>query len=259
MPGKDIHIKTKLAERRLTIGSWLSWGFGPVTEIMAKAGFDWLVIDMEHTSIDYAEAQQMIQVIDLSGCVPLVRVGDNDPLIIKRVLDSGAQGILVPMINTAEDARRAVNAAYYPPRGTRGVGLARAQSYGVEFQEYSRRALEETVIIVQIEHYLGVDNLESILAVDGVDGFIIGPYDLSGSLGHPGRFDQPDVLAALQRVEKVMQASPKPGGYHVVETSRSELQTRIDQGYRFLAYGDDMVIFAEQLKKEGQFLQSLER
>lgn len=252
-------LKQKLAQRRLTIGSWLSWGFSPVTEIMARAGFDWLVIDLEHTAIDYAQAYQMIQTIDLAGCVPLVRVGDNDKLIIKRVLDSGAQGIVVPMINTAEEAKQAVDAAYYPPQGTRGVGLSRAQGYGVDFQGYRQRALEETVIIVQIEHYLGVNNLEDILAVDGIDGFIIGPYDLSGSLGHPGKFDHPDVLSALQRVEQVMNASPKPGGYHVVQTNREELQTRIQQGYRFLAYGDDMVIFAQQLKDEGQFLQSLNR
>jgi 2-keto-3-deoxy-L-rhamnonate aldolase RhmA len=224
---------------------------------MAKAGFEWLVIDLEHTAIDYSQAHQMIQTIDLAGCVPLVRVGDNDKLIIKRVLDSGAQGIVVPMINTAEEAKQAVDAAYYPPRGSRGVGLSRAQGYGVDFHGYRQRALEETVIIVQIEHYQGVNNLEAILAVDGIDGFIIGPYDLSGSLAHPGKFDHPDVLSALQRVEQVMHASAKPGGYHVVQTLQDELKKRIDQGYRFLAYGDDMVIFAQQLETEGRFVRSL--
>jgi 2-keto-3-deoxy-L-rhamnonate aldolase RhmA len=250
-------LKQKLVQSRVTIGSWLSWGFSPITEIMAKAGFEWLVIDLEHTAIDYSEAYQMIQTIDLAGCAPLVRVGDNDKLIIKRVLDSGAQGIVVPMINTAEEARRAVDAAYYPPRGTRGVGLSRAQSYGVDFHGYRQWALEETVIIAQIEHYLGVNNLEDILAVDGIDGFIIGPYDLSGSLGHPGKFDHPDVLDALQRVEQVMNISSKPGGYHVVQTNREELQFRMDQGYRFLAYGDDMVIFAEKLRAEGKYITSI--
>jgi 2-dehydro-3-deoxyglucarate aldolase len=250
-------LKQKLALKKLTIGSWLSWGFSPVTEIMARAGFEWLVIDMEHTAIDYTQAHQIIQTIDLAGCVPLVRVGDNDKLIIKRVMDSGAQGIVVPMINSPEEAERAVDAAYYPPRGTRGVGLSRAQGYGMDFQGYRKRAFEETVIIVQIEHYQGVNNLEAILAVDGIDGFIIGPYDLSGSLGHPGQFDHPDVLAALNKVEQVMKISSKPGGYHVVQTSRDELQNRIDQGYRFMAYGDDMVIFAQQLEAEGRFVQSL--
>jgi len=252
-----INLKQKLAQRRLTIGSWLSWGFSPVTEIMAKAGFDWLVVDMEHTAIDYAEAMQMIQTIELAGCVPLVRVGDNDPLIIKRVLDSGAHGILVPMINSAEEARRAVAAAYYPPKGTRGVGLSRAQDYGVGFPAYRERALEQTVVIVQIEHIRAVENLEAILAVDGVDGFIIGPYDLSGSLNQPGNFDHPDVREALGRVNSVMHDSPKPGGYHVVATNQEELRKRIDEGYKFIAYGDDMVMFAEKVKMEKEFLQSL--
>jgi 2-dehydro-3-deoxyglucarate aldolase len=249
-----INLKKKLARRELTIGSWLSWGFSPMTEVMTQAGFEWLVIDLEHTAIDYAEAHQMIQTIDLAGCVPLVRVGSNDPLIIKRVLDCGAEGILVPMVNSAEEARRAVDAAYYPPRGKRGVGLSRAQGYGMEFHAYRERAVEQTIVIVQIEHIRAVENLEAILAVDGVDGFIIGPYDLSGSLNEPGNFDHPDVQKALQRVQEVMNASEKPGGYHVVQTSHDELRQRIDEGYRFIAYGDDMVIFAQKVKDEGQFL-----
>ena len=252
-----INLKKKLALRELTIGSWLSWGFSPMTEVMARAGFDWLVIDLEHTAIDYAEAHQMIQTIDLAGCVPLVRVGNNDPLIIKRVLDSGAEGILVPMVNSAEEAQRAVDAAYYPPYGKRGVGLSRAQGYGVDFHAYREWSLEQTVVIVQVEHIRGVENLESILSVDGVDGFIIGPYDLSGSLKQPGNFDHPDVQEALNRVQDLMRSSEKPGGYHVVHTRHDELRRCIEEGYRFIAYGDDMVIFAEKVREEGQFLASL--
>ena len=249
-----INLKKKLERRELTIGSWLSWGFSPMTEVMTQAGFEWLVIDLEHTAIDYADAHQMIQTIDLAGCVPLVRVGSNDPLIIKRVLDSGAEGILVPMVNSAEEAQRAVDAAYYPPRGNRGVGLSRAQGYGMDFHAYREQALEQTIVIVQIEHIQGVDNLESILSVDGVDGFIIGPYDLSGSLNEPGNFEHPDVLKALHRVQEVMKVSEKPGGYHVVQTDHDELRKRIEEGYRFIAYGDDMVMFAQKVKDEGRFL-----
>ncbi len=253
-----INLKEKLNRRELTIGSWLSWGFSPTTEVMARSGFEWLVIDMEHTAIDYAEAHQMIQTIDLAGCVPLVRVGDNDPLIIKRVFDCGAHGILVPMINSPDEARLAVEAAYYPPKGTRGVGLSRAQDYGIGFHDYRARALEQTVVIVQIEHMQGVENLEAILAVEGVDGFIIGPYDLSGSLNQPGNFDHPDVKKALERVSVIMNDSPKPGGYHVVSTNHEELRQRINEGYKFIAYGDDMVMFAEKVKTEIEFIQSLE-
>ncbi|MFH0882966.1 MAG: aldolase/citrate lyase family protein [bacterium] len=253
----SIRLKEALANRELTIGSWLSWGFSPITEVMAKSGFDWLVIDVEHTAIDYAEMHQMIQTIDLAGCVPLVRVGDNDPLIIKRALDSGAAGVIIPMINTAEQASKAVSAAYYPPKGTRGVGLSRAQDYGMGFPEYRERSLNETIVIVQIEHVDAVANLEAILAVDGVDGFIVGPYDLSGSVNQPGNFDHPEVKAALEKVEKVMRSSGKPGGIHVVHTDHKQLRVRIEAGYSFIAYGDDMVFFAEKMRDESAFLRSI--
>jgi len=254
---KPINLKQKLLKKELTIGSWLSWGFSPMTEVMARSGFEWLVVDMEHTAIDYSEAHQMIQTIDLAGCVPLVRVGANDPLIIKRVLDCGAHGILVPMINSVEDARSAVDAAYYPPKGKRGVGLSRAQNYGIGFQSYRERAIKETVVIVQIEHIQGVENLKEILSVDGVDGFIIGPYDLSASMNQPGNFDHPDVIEALNRVTAIMKDSEKPGGYHVVSTRQEELQKRIKEDYRFIAYGDDMVMFAEKVRDETDCIKSL--
>lgn len=252
-----LELKQALSGRETTIGSWLSWGFSPVTEVMAKSGFDWLVIDKEHTAIDYGEMHQMIQTIDLAGCVPLVRVGDNDPLIIKRALDSGAAGVVVPMINTAEQARRAVSAAYYPPLGTRGVGLSRAQAYGVGFPEYRERSREETVVIVQIEHVDGAANLKEILAVEGVDGFIVGPYDLSGSVNQPGNFDNPEVKAALEKIEEVMRSSEKPGGIHVVHSDHELLRQRIEAGYSFIAYGDDMVFFAEKMRDEALFLAQL--
>jgi len=250
-------LKTKLYNKDLTIGSWLSWGFSPITEVMATAGFVWLVIDLEHTALDYDQTHQMIQVIDLAGCVPLVRVGDNHPLIIKRVLDCGASGIIVPMVNSVEDAERAVASAYYPPRGNRGVGLSRAKGYGMAFTGYRERALEQTIVIVQIEHVLGVKNMEAILSVDGVDGFIIGPYDLSGSVNQPGNFHHPAVLEMLDRVQHIMKASGKPGGYHVVHTKQDELLNRIEEGYRFIAYGDDMVMFAQKVKDEVKLFQHL--
>lgn len=256
MKKKD-DLKKKLKQKKLTIGSWLSWGSGSITEIMAKAGFDWLVIDMEHTCIDYSDAQQMIQIIDLASCTPLVRVGSNDPLIIKRVLDCGAKGIIVPMVNTVDDAKKAVSSAYYPPRGNRGVGLSRAQGYGLEFNKYRKTSIEETVVLVQIEHIEGVENLEFILDVDGVDGFIVGPYDLSGSVGQPGDFEHPDVREAFSKISQIIKNSKKPGGIHIVHTRHNEIRGRIDEGYRFIAYGDDMVIFAEKIKEISSFIDSI--
>jgi len=126
-------LKDKLKKKELTLGSWITIGDQIVAEIMANSGFDWLTIDMEHSAITLDIAQDLIRTIKLSKCVPLVRVGENNPLIIKRVLDAGAYGVIVPMVNSREDAEKAVNSVKYPPKGFRGVGLARAQNYGFSF------------------------------------------------------------------------------------------------------------------------------
>jgi len=252
-----LSLKTKLKNNQLTIGSWLSFGFPPIAEMMAKAGYDWLVVDMEHTGIATNEMFQMIQVIDLAGCTPLVRVGANDPLLIKRAMDSGAHGVIVPMICTPDEAKMAVDSIYYPPRGSRGVGLSRAQDYGLGFERYKEWAEKETILIAQIEHYTAADSIDEILAVDGVDGFIIGPYDLSGSLGHPGNFGHPDVVACLDKVTAGMQRSPKAGGVHVVMPDEDLLRKRVEEGYTFVAYGDDMVFLAEKLRDDSAIVNDL--
>jgi 2-dehydro-3-deoxyglucarate aldolase len=180
-----------------------------------------------------------------------VRLSDHDPAQIKRVLDAGATGIIAPMVNTAEQAAAVVSAATYPPRGTRGVGLARAQQYGVGFPEYLHRMERDLVCIMQVEHIDGVDNLEAILAVDGVDGFFIGPYDLSASLGYPGQFDRPEVAAAMERVAKVVARPEVLAGVHVVEPEADRLRQVIEDGYRFVAYASDMLLFAHHLQAIG--------
>lgn len=250
-------LKQRIANKELTIGSWLSFAYSPVCEMMAKAGFDWLVIDMEHTPIDYSQAEQLIQIIDLAGCIPLVRVGANDPLIIKRVMELGAFGVLVPQVATVDQAKQAVDSVYYPPVGSRGAGLYRAQNYGLGFHDYLDWAQSNSIVIVQIEHIDGVRNLEDILTVEGVDGFIVGPYDLSASLGQAGNFDHTSVSKALEEVQKVAESSHKVGGYHVVHSNQAELQERIAQGYTFLAYGDDMVFMSEKLAAESAFIKGL--
>jgi 2-dehydro-3-deoxyglucarate aldolase len=254
---KNSALKHRLNKREMTIGSWLSFAYSPLCEMMAKAGFDWLVIDMEHTPIDYSQAEQLIQIIDLAGCVPLVRVGANDPLIIKRVMEMGAYGILVPQVTTAEEAKQAVESVYYPPLGTRGAGLYRAQDYGLGFHDYLEWAQTNSIVIVQIEHVDGVQNLEEILAIEGVDGFIVGPYDLSASVGQAGNFEHPAVAEALQEIQKIAQSSRKVGGYHIVQSNHAELEERIQQGYTFIAYGDDMVFMAEKLSAESAFIRKI--
>lgn len=250
-------LRARLAAGDVLLGSWLSFAFPPVTEMFARAGFDFLVIDQEHAAIGAADCLAMIQVIDLCGVAPWVRVGANDPRLMKRALDSGASGIVVPMVNSADEARAAVAGCRYPPAGARGAGLFRAQDYGLGFGSYRPKADAETVVVVQIEHVDAVRNLEEILAVPGVDAFIVGPYDLSGSAGRPGRYDHPSVQDALSEVERVMRSSPKPGGFHVVHSGGVELERRLEAGYRLIAYGDDMVFLAEKLDEERTRLRAI--
>jgi len=235
-----MNLKQKLTEKIITIGSWITLAHPAIAEIMAKAGFDWLAIDLEHSVITIREVEELIRVIDLCRVTPLVRLSVNDPVQIKRVMDAGAYGIIVPMVNSADDAQSAVSAVRYPPYGNRGVGLARAQSYGADFEKYKEWLENEPVVIVQIEHIKALNNLEKILEVDGVDGFIVGPYDLSGSLGIPGQFDHPLMSEAMERIISEGPESGKAPGIHVVEPNIEELKQRIDQGYRFLAYSIDI-------------------
>ena len=235
-------LKEKLRMGELTIGSWITLAHPAIAEIMARTGFDWLTVDLEHSVITIREAEELIRVIDLCGVVPLVRLSANDPIQIKRVMDAGAYGVIVPMVNSAEEARKAVESVRYPPDGKRGVGLARAQGYGSSFEQYKEWVNQESIVIVQVEHIKAVENLEAILAVEGVDGFIVGPYDLSGSLGIPGQFDNELMIEAMSKIQMCMKSFSKIPGYHVVEPDVDQLQQRLREGYRFLAYSVDIRI-----------------
>ncbi len=242
-------LKEKLKNKELTVGSWLSIANPAVAEIMAKAGVDWLAIDMEHGSFSADQCQELIRVIDLCGVVPLVRVGANDPLLIKRAMDAGAKGVIVPTVNSARDAAAAVNAVKYPPHGTRGVGLARAQGYGTAFDEYVQKNDRESVVIVQIEHKDALEDLEGILGVNGIDGFIVGPYDLSASLGVAGDFKASEMEEALSKIVKAAKKKSVAAGYHVVFPDTKLVDEKIKQGYTFIAYSVDFLLLGENIRR----------
>jgi len=232
-------LKRRLSCGQLTIGSWITLAHPAIAEIMSRAGFDWLAVDLEHSVITIREAEELIRVISLCGVPPLVRLTSNDQNQIKRVMDAGACGVIVPMVNSRADAERAVKSVHYPPFGERGVGLARAQGYGTGFANYREWLENEAVVIVQIEHIDAVNDLEAILMVPGVDGYIIGPYDLSASMGIPGEFNDQRLIAAIEKVRTTGIALGKPGGLHVVEPDSKKLREAIGKGFRFLAYSLD--------------------
>ncbi len=224
---------------RFSLGSWITIPHPSVGEVMVRAGFDWLTIDLEHSAITLESAAELIRTIDLAGASPLVRVGSHDANVIKRVMDAGAHGIIASTVNTPEQAAAIVAAVKYPPTGSRGVGLSRAQGYADEFDAHYRWLNEESIVFVQIEHHEAVANLEGILRVPGVDGFFIGPYDLSASLGIPGQLDDPKMIAALAEVRRVRETLQTVAGIHVVQPVPAEVEKKFADGYRFIAYGID--------------------
>jgi 2-dehydro-3-deoxyglucarate aldolase len=238
-------LKEKLKRREITLGTWITLGHTAIAEILSNCPFDWLTIDMEHSVIALSEAQHMIQVISRSGKVPLVRLSDQSPTLMKRVMDAGSAGVIVPNVKTVEEAQAAVAAVKYPPNGTRGVGLARAQGYGLDFHAYKSWVNEGSIVIVQIEHILGLENLRKILKVPGVDGMIIGPYDLSASIGLPGKLDDPKVEALVQKAAKIAVEMKRTAGFHVVQPDLKEVKLRIRQGFNFIGYSLDTIILGK--------------
>jgi 2-dehydro-3-deoxyglucarate aldolase len=236
----DKLIKFKLQQKKITIGSWITIGDTAIAEILANAGFDWLVIDLEHSCMDLQIASNLIQVIELSGVCSLVRITSNDSNQIKRVMDAGASGIIVPSVNSKLEAVRAVEATRYAPEGNRGVGLGRAQGYGAKFKEYLEWQIKNPIVVVMIENKQALPHLEEILTTSGVDAFLIGPYDLSCSLGIPGKFDDPIFIEALNFILATGKKVGCPTGIHVVEPDLTELDKAIKSGFNFIAYGVDI-------------------
>ena len=246
---KNKILKNKLNNNELTIGSWITIGHPSIPEILSNSSFDWLTIDMEHNSIDNSMMQNLISVIQSKDIAALVRVSKNEEVAIKHALDAGADGIIVPMVKNKDDARKAIEYAKYPPLGKRGVGLSRAQNYGFSFDDYKEWQANNLVVIAQIEHIDGVNNLKEIIEVEGIDAIIIGPYDLSGSLGYPGDFSKPELQMALNNVIKICKISNFPLGYHIVDPDPELVKLKIKEGYNFIAFSTDFYFIGDTAQK----------
>ena len=242
-----------MKNKNVKIGSWITIYSLEIVEIMADAGFEWLCVDMEHSAIDYSQAKNLILTIQSKGIKAYVRVGENNARIIKRVLDSGADGIIIPSVNSEKDAKKAVESVFYPPNGKRGGGLARAQGYGFDFESYREKKKKKITIIVQIEHINAINEIDAIIKTDGIDGTIIGPYDLSSSLGVPGKWNDPKVKNAIKKYENTAILYDKLMGFHVVPPDYKLVNEKIKKGYNFIAFGFEGIflgsLIREQLKK----------
>lgn len=236
-------FKELLAAGQTAVGTIVQLPSAPVVEILAQAGFDWLLIDTEHGPIDVEKLQAMIRATGQTAVTPTVRVTSNLDWLAKRALDVGALGVMVPGVNTAEDALAAVRAVRYPPQGNRGFGPTfAALRWGIDGADYTRRANDEVMAIVQIEHVDAVARIDEILAVPGIDLALIGPYDLSGSMGLLGQLEHPEVQAAIDRVLKAAKRLNVPVGIFGVSAER--MNQYIEQGFRAILVGVDVGFLA---------------
>ncbi len=231
-------FKQRLRDHESLIGMVVTLGMPEITEIMSVIGFDWLWIDLEHTPIDYTRAQSMIQAMN-ENCASIIRVPSNDEVCIKKVLDLGCDGVIIPQIKTFEDAQKAIKSCKYPPDGTRSVGISRAHSYGYEFSDYVQTANKNITIILQIEHIDGVENLQEILKVEGVDAILVGPYDLSGSMNKLGSVADVSVQKKIREVQSLCKNNNIPAGIFVADPESAKKS--INDGFSLIGVGLDMM------------------
>lgn len=231
-------FKHAIAAGKLQIGLWSSLASNIAAEIVSDAGFDWVLFDTEHSPNEIPDLLAQLQAAARGTATPIVRPAWNDAVLIKRVLDLGAQSILVPYVQNAEEARRAVASVRYPPAGIRGVAAAsRASRYG-RVADYLKKADGEICLLVQVETRAALEQLEAIAAVEGVDGVFIGPSDLSASFGHIGNPQHPDVQKALEDGVRRIRAVGKAAG--ILTLNEEEARRYIGWGYTFVAVGSDV-------------------
>jgi 2-dehydro-3-deoxyglucarate aldolase len=232
-------LRERLRQGELVLGTILSLNSPDVAEILSQIGFDWLFIDAEHSTLDPHHLQAIFQATgDSIPCV--VRIPALDEIVVKKTLDAGAAGVLVPQVHNAEQAEQLVRWGRYYPAGSRGLGFGRAQGYGLKVGEYLETANEDIVLSVQAESAEAVKNIEAIVKVEGLDAVLVGPYDLSASMGLPGQINHPDVKTAIQRVADVCKGAGMPVG--IFGLTAEAVQPYIDLGFRFIVAGVDTVM-----------------
>ncbi|MCQ6274786.1 hypothetical protein JMM81_07355 [Bacillus sp. V3B] len=243
------NVKEKLDQKKEVFGTWIMTNSLDNAEILAHTGTDFIMIDAEHGSMDIETAGRMVSIIRGTQAEPLIRVAENEVSIIKRGLDTGATGVMIPMVNTKEEADQAVQSCKYPPVGVRGIGAGRAVLFGAdaeEFEDYYEKANDEVLVIVQIEHYTAVENIEEILSVPNIDIAFVGPYDLSTSMGLQGQLDHPEVQKSYQ---KVIDACEKHNVIPGIMTWAEGMEQHLNMGFKFLLGGIDGAILYNGVKQ----------
>lgn len=239
-----------MAEGKATVGTWLQLPSPDVAELMARAGYDWVAVDMEHGSFGRSGLPEVFRAIECGGAAPFARLPEATKTHIKSALEAGAQGLIFPMIESREQLDDAIDWALYPSHGgQRGVGYCRANVFGKDFDRYMDGVSKELLLVAQIEHIRAVENLDAILTHPRLDAIMVGPYDLSGSMGLTAQFDHPDFKAAMQRIHEACRKHKAVMGLHIVQPDPEGLAARIAEGCRFIAYGIDSVFLWQSAER----------
>ena len=233
-------------------GAWTSIGHPSITEIVANAGVDFIGIDLEHSAINHEQAQRIMAAAQAVGVACLPRAASHHGEHIRRLLDSGADGIIVPNVSTCHEVEQIIGWCKYPPLGKRSYGVARAHGYGFTFDAYVRAWNDRSTLLIQIESIQAVDVVDALLAYEPIDGVLIGPYDLSGSLGIPGQLEHPLVTQACARVLEACQRRGKACGTQLIEPAEESVTAALEAGYRFVVLASDVFVlwkWAERMRR----------
>jgi 2-dehydro-3-deoxyglucarate aldolase len=251
MPFNRVHavarFRHRLAQGLPLIGTWLQVANSDYAEVIGDAGYDWAAIDMEHGAFSRHSLPDIFRALELGGTAPMARIANPDSSLCQQALDAGAAGVIIPRVETATQLESLIAACKWPPAGARGVGFSRANLYGKYFDNYKVES-QMSFVVAQVESAIAVASIAEIAAVHGLDAIMIGPYDLSASLGRTGDLRHPEVQTAIQQVMTACRSIGVASGIHVVQPSPSDLNDAIAAGHRFIAYGTDMLFLASRLK-----------
>lgn len=252
-----IELKNKLRNRERIFAGWISYAHPSITETFARAGFDFIAIDMEHSTISIEQAQRIIASSQSEGvpCLPRPVSHSND--YFKPLLESGADGLLVQMVNTPEEIEAIIQHLKYPPIGNRSFGVNRAHAYGFDFDEYIKNWNETSSFMIQVESITAVNNIDELLAFDEVDGVMVGPYDISGSLGVPGQTNHPSVIEASKKVIEACERFGKSCGTQVADANENNVQALFDLGYTYAILGSDLFVLWKWAEKMRELMEDL--
>jgi 2-dehydro-3-deoxyglucarate aldolase len=238
--------------------AWTSLAHPSITEILARSGVDFVGIDIEHSTISQEQSQRIIAACQGNETLCLPRVASHNMEMIKRLLDSGADGLIVPMVSTPGEVEQLISWCKYPPLGRRSFGIARAQAYGFDFDEYTKNWNALSSFIVQIESIQGVENIDKILSFNEIDGAMLGPYDLSGSLGIPGQLEHPQVVEAEKRVINACARFSKACGTQIIEADMKDIEEKFAAGHTFVVLASDVFILWKWAERVQAFVKQLQ-